>query len=299
MLCLFVSGAVQAVYGHPDTRAPEKRGENTWIIDGNKAASAVVVAAGYLFVATFATTWGPSSWCYPAEIFPSKVRTKAVSLATASNWLANAALGFAVPPLLHHINWKMYMIFAAFNGCALIHLYIAAPETKGKLLEEMDDVFDSRRKAWQRQPKGSRLDDLAKRIEEGVVKVPGPAYSGQPGLERRTSSTKSLRGREEVRFPSSKKWLKLSEANEGQWSSNTWSDRPASSSKDRSRDAATDAFAVSHNDREFRRVKGQGDDGIEVKVEVQVVSSEPREGRGRDKSQRSRRSPSSAGESLM
>ena len=204
MCCLFVSGAVQAVYGHPDTRPIEKRGENTWIIDSNKAASAVVVAAGYLFVATFATTWGPASWCYPAEIFPSKVRTKAVSLATASNWLANAVLGFAVPPLLHHINWKMYMIFATFNGLALIHLYVAAPETKGKLLEEMDDVFDSRRHAWQRQPKGSRLDDLAKRIEEGVVKVPGPAYSGQPNMERRTSSTKSLRGREEVCYSTTK-----------------------------------------------------------------------------------------------
>ena len=96
------------------------------------------------------------------------------------------------------------MIFATFNGLALIHLYVAAPETKGKLLEEMDDVFDSRRHAWQRQPKGSRLDDLAKRIEEGVVKVPGPAYSGQPNMERRTSSTKSLRGREEVCYSTTK-----------------------------------------------------------------------------------------------
>lgn len=34
------------------------------------------------------------------------------------------------------------MIFAAFNGAALIHMFLTAPETKGKTLEEMDDVFD-------------------------------------------------------------------------------------------------------------------------------------------------------------
>lgn len=47
-----------------------------------------------------------------------------------------------MPPLLRSINWKMYMIFAAFNGAALIHMFLTAPETKGKTLEEMDDVFD-------------------------------------------------------------------------------------------------------------------------------------------------------------
>lgn len=36
----------------------------------------------------------------------------------------------------------MYMIFAAFNGAALVHMFFTAPETKGKTLEEMDDVFD-------------------------------------------------------------------------------------------------------------------------------------------------------------
>jgi hypothetical protein len=37
----------------------------------------------------------------------------------------------------------MYYIFAAFNGAALIHMALLAPETKGYTLEEMDDVFNS------------------------------------------------------------------------------------------------------------------------------------------------------------
>lgn len=37
---------------------------------------------------------GPVSWTYPAEIFPMKVRGKAVSIATAANWLFNFALAW-------------------------------------------------------------------------------------------------------------------------------------------------------------------------------------------------------------
>jgi len=42
---------------------------------------------------------------------------------------------------------------------------------KGKTLEEMDIVFDSGIPAWRAVPKGSRLDELQKDIEQGKVKV--------------------------------------------------------------------------------------------------------------------------------
>lgn len=69
------------------------------------------------------------------------------------------------------------MLFGAFNGLALIHMFLTAPETKGKSLEEMDEVFDSGRPAWRAVPKGSRLDVLQKEIEEGKVKVTAPFVS--------------------------------------------------------------------------------------------------------------------------
>lgn len=68
----------------------------------------------------------------------------------------------------------MYMIFATFNALAFIHIFFTAPETKGRTLEEMDLVFDSRYKPWQKIPEGSRLDDLARDIEAGTVKVAAP-----------------------------------------------------------------------------------------------------------------------------
>jgi len=174
MTWLFISGALQGAYGEPikDHGDGNKLKDITWTISPNHSSvSKAVVACSYLFVATFATTWGPASWTYPSEIFPSKIRAKAVSLSTASNWAWNCALAFAVPPLLWNINWKMYMIFATFNGLALIHVFLAAPETKGRTLEEMDEVFDKGIPAWKKTPKTYTLEDLTAAIDKGDEKV--------------------------------------------------------------------------------------------------------------------------------
>jgi sugar transport protein len=103
-------GCLQHAYGQPNTDETRNNTNQdvTWIVYEQQSVSIGVVACSYLFVATFATTWGPVSWTYPAEIFPSKVRAKAVSLATSTNWFFNTVLAFAVPPLLVNINYNMY-----------------------------------------------------------------------------------------------------------------------------------------------------------------------------------------------
>lgn len=95
------SGALQQYYGQPNTDETETENNKdiSWIVNNNKPVSSAIVSCSYLFVATFATTWGPVSWTYPAEIFPIKIRAKAVSLATSTNWFWNCILAFAVPPL--------------------------------------------------------------------------------------------------------------------------------------------------------------------------------------------------------
>lgn len=70
-------------------------------------------------------------------------------------------------------------IFATFNGLALIHMFLTAPETKGKTLEEMDSVFDSGIPAWKAGKIDSRLDQLQRDIEAGTVKVGPHTSSGR------------------------------------------------------------------------------------------------------------------------
>jgi MFS family permease len=166
---LFINGAIQGAYGQPNVNPTPEKAAVTWIMVDKPVQSKAVIACTYIFVAIFATTWGPVSWTYPAEIYPSQVRAEAVSLATASCWGWNTGLAFFVPPLLTTINWKMYMLFASFNACGCIHMFFMAPETKGKTLEEMEEVFE--RPAWKTQPHGSMLEELQRRIEEGNLKI--------------------------------------------------------------------------------------------------------------------------------
>lgn len=191
MTFMIITGILQAVFGSPD-HDPESSGV-TWSIKGNSQASAAVIACTYLMVAAFAFSWGPISWTYPAEILPSKIRARGVGITTAANWCWNCALAFAVPGLLWTINWKMYMIFAAFNLIAFVHIFLGAPETKGKTLEEMDEVFDRGRPAWKRPPRGSRLDRLALEIEAGNLKISGPFGTEMNDMAERPARRTSTR----------------------------------------------------------------------------------------------------------
>lgn len=116
-------------------------GSAVWVIVNQPAATRGIIVCSYLFVCSFAITMGPVSWTYPAEIFPMRVRAKAVSVSTAANWAFNFALAWAVPPGLSNIAYKTYFIFGTFNFAAFIHIFFCFPETKGRTLEEIEEVF--------------------------------------------------------------------------------------------------------------------------------------------------------------
>ncbi|KAF4632831.1 hypothetical protein G7Y89_g5293 [Cudoniella acicularis] len=105
-------------------------------------ASKAVVACTYLFVASYAPTWGPVSWIYPPELYPLRVRGKAVALATSANWAFNFALAYFVPPAFANITWKVYIVFGVFCAAMLIHTFFMFPETSQKPLEEVEEIFD-------------------------------------------------------------------------------------------------------------------------------------------------------------
>ncbi|KAK7749163.1 high affinity glucose transporter [Diatrype stigma] len=105
-------------------------------------ASKAVIASTYLFVASYAPTWGPVSWTYPSELYPLRVRGKAVALATSANWAFNFALAYFVPPAFHNITWKTYVLFAVFCFAMFVHVFFMFPETANKPLEDVLEIFD-------------------------------------------------------------------------------------------------------------------------------------------------------------
>jgi len=61
----------------------------------NHSAQSAEVAFVCFYIAFFASTWGPITWVITGEIFPLKVRAKAMSLSVASNWLWNWAIAYS------------------------------------------------------------------------------------------------------------------------------------------------------------------------------------------------------------
>lgn len=91
------------------------------VITGHNGAAGTraIIVCSYPIVCFFAVTMGSvsESRTYPADIFPLKVRAKAISLPTAASWLFNfAAFAFAwaVPPGLSSMADKTCFNFVAF-----------------------------------------------------------------------------------------------------------------------------------------------------------------------------------------
>jgi sugar porter (SP) family MFS transporter len=137
---LAINAGLFAVYSRPARPGEFVSTAESMAISG--APAKAVIAATYLFVASFASTWGPVSWTYPPELFPLRVRGKAVAVATAANWIFNFALAYFVPPAFSNITWRVYVVFAVFCAAMTIHVFFMFPETANKTLEEVEGIFD-------------------------------------------------------------------------------------------------------------------------------------------------------------
>uniref|UniRef100_A0A060SYD6 ARAD1A15246p n=1 Tax=Blastobotrys adeninivorans TaxID=409370 RepID=A0A060SYD6_BLAAD len=146
---------VDSVADNPDIRILIPKTE--------KSASYAVIACSYLFVATFAPTWGPGMWIYCSEIFPMHQRAVANGVTAASNWIFNFALALFVAPAFTNITWKTYIIFSVFCFCMTVHVFFMFPETKGKTLEEIDQIWEAKIPAWRTanfEPRRPSITDI-------------------------------------------------------------------------------------------------------------------------------------------
>ncbi|KAL4812470.1 general substrate transporter [Aspergillus spinulosporus] len=181
MTFMFANAGIMASYGKP---APpggvDNVPEESWDMSEAKAAAKGVIACTYLFVASFAPTWGPVSWIYPPELFPLRLRGKAVAVTTASNWIFNFALSYFVPPAFENIKWKVYIVFGVFCAAMTLHVFFLFPETAGKTLEDVDAMFHANVKPWQTRV---QYRDI-KNVERGGVGAQMLEKENAVGVER-------------------------------------------------------------------------------------------------------------------
>ncbi|KAF8857187.1 general substrate transporter [Acephala macrosclerotiorum] len=99
-----------------------------------------MVAMNFVF-SFFYTPMGIISWVYPAEIFPVDIRAKGNSISTFVNWTLNLIFAQISPNALSTIGFKYFYVFFVFGIIAVVCYSLFYPETKGKTLEQMDELF--------------------------------------------------------------------------------------------------------------------------------------------------------------
>jgi SP family arabinose:H+ symporter-like MFS transporter len=84
-------------------------------------------------------------WVLTGEIFPNRVRGRAMSIATFSNWSTNFLSAFVFP--WYVANLGMHVGFFTFAGICFIATFFFSrfvPETKGKSLEQIERYWKTR-----------------------------------------------------------------------------------------------------------------------------------------------------------
>jgi len=95
-----------------------------------------------MYIASFSASVGAVTWVIVSEIFPNKLRSKAMSVSIVSLWLANFALILVFPMMLNRLGGATsFLFFDVMCVLLLLFVIIKLPETKGKSLEELEKIL--------------------------------------------------------------------------------------------------------------------------------------------------------------
>lgn len=139
-VCQFIIGAVST--------ANEKSSQDL----GNASNMALIVCCA-INVFFYASSWGPVTWVVTSEIFPLKLRAKAMSVSTTANWLLNFAVAYAPPFILGRradaFGLKIFFIWGTFCILAIVFVWFMVYETSRMTLEQIDEMYERVSHAWE------------------------------------------------------------------------------------------------------------------------------------------------------
>ena len=104
----------------------------------------VPVLSIIVYAAFFMMSWGPICWVLIAEIFPNTIRGQAVAIAVAFQWVFNYLVSSTFPALYDFSPMFAYSLYGIICLLAALFVWRSVPETKGKTLEDMTDLWKSR-----------------------------------------------------------------------------------------------------------------------------------------------------------
>lgn len=104
-----------------------------------------VLAPILAYIAAFAVSVGPVTWVLLSEIFPTRHRGRAMSIATVCLWAANYLVSQTFPMMDKHPGLVArfhhgfpFFLYGAFAAIAVVFIARRVPETRGRSLEEIE-----------------------------------------------------------------------------------------------------------------------------------------------------------------
>jgi SP family arabinose:H+ symporter-like MFS transporter len=95
-----------------------------------------------LYIACFASSMGPVVWVVMSEIFPTRIRGRAMSMATVVLWIGCYTVSQTFPMFVESIGsaftFWIYMVMAMITFFFVLKV---VPETKGRTLEEIESSW--------------------------------------------------------------------------------------------------------------------------------------------------------------
>ncbi|CAL4924569.1 unnamed protein product [Urochloa decumbens] len=107
----------------------------------------------FTFIASFSVGVGPITWAYSSEVYPLRLRAQGASVGVAINRVMNAGVSMTFVSLYKAVTiGGAFFLFAGLAAVAAAFFYFLCPETQGRPLEEIEEVFSSGWRARLRSP---------------------------------------------------------------------------------------------------------------------------------------------------
>lgn len=94
-----------------------------------------------VYAAFFMMSWGPICWVLISEIFPNTIRSQAVAIAVAFQWIFNYLVSSTFPALYEFSPGFAYGLYGVICVIAALFVWRMVPETKGLTLEQMSNLW--------------------------------------------------------------------------------------------------------------------------------------------------------------
>lgn len=106
----------------------------------------LVIALMLMAVASFAVGLGPGVWVVLSEIFPNRIRGRAMAIATVSLWIACVVLTMTFLTISRLTGPSgAFLLYSSMCAFTAFFVWRMTPETRGRTLEEIESLWKRRR----------------------------------------------------------------------------------------------------------------------------------------------------------